>query len=442
MLLIYTPHITGRIAFIIDVIFKGHLQIPYRLTDSIDKFRQAERKISYAPHPISVEDENEIFIWQHPLLMETDIKEQIIDQGYFEAEPVFFQTSHGRSFLPFDIFALSFYLLTRYEEYLPHREDKYGRFPATESIACKTGFLQKPLVDILVIKFVRKLQTVFPELQIELPPPGYIATYDIDHAFAYRHKGWIRTAGGLVRQLLRLNLKEINKRIAVLTGKKQDPYDTYSYIESIRHKYKLDSYFFILIAELSPYDRGISPGNRSFHKLIRQLHRNGKIGCHPSFASSFSSEKLMHEINHLAGIIQENIRYSRSHYLLLNFPQTYQQFIAAGMEMDFTMGYPELPGFRASTCKIFPFFDLSANETTSLQLLPFAYMEETFQKYMNLKPDEAYEWIKKLIFNVKSVHGTFVSLWHNENFDQNGGDWKRIYEKSLELFFANQEDKD
>ena len=49
------------------------------------------------------------------------------------------------SSIPFDIFAASFYLITRYEEYLPHVQDVHERFPADESIAFKNGFLEQPV---------------------------------------------------------------------------------------------------------------------------------------------------------------------------------------------------------------------------------------------------------------------------------------------------------
>ena len=416
-----------------DVIFNEHLRILYRLTDSLNEFQQAKTKIIYAPQPVSIE--TDVFIWQHPLLLETDIKTQVIDPGQFEEESIFFQSPYPQSFLPFDIFALSFYLLTRYEEYLPHHKDDYGRFPATESIACKSGFLQKPLVDILVLKFAEKLQNVFPEINYELPAPNYIATYDIDNAYAYKHKGFVRTAGGLIKQLLRFDLKEVKNRISVLSGFKPDPFDTYHTIELIRQKHNLDSYYFILFSNRSSYDTGLNPKNKRFQDVIRQLKTTGKIGCHPSFASSFSTKKMTDEIYGLSDIIGEKIHFSRSHYLLLNFPTTYQQYISNGIEMDFTLGYPELPGFRASTCKAFHFFDLSTNEKTSLKIVPLTYMEATFLNYMRIAPDEAFVWIKYLTYWVKSVHGTFVSLWHNENIEKNGEDWKQLYERSLDLFF-------
>jgi hypothetical protein len=412
-----------------NVIFNEHLHIPYQLTESIDEFKQADIKISYAKQPI----ENEVFIWQHTLLTETGIKEQIIDKGLFENEPIFFQSPNNQSFIPFDVFALSFYLLIRYEEYLPHQKDKYGRFLATESIAYKMKFLQKPLVDMLVLKFAKKLQTVFPNLTYNLPPSKHIATYDIDNAYAYKHKGVIRTVGGFLKQLFHLDFKDVTNRISVLTGKKQDPFDTYEYIESIRQKYNLETYYFILFTRKSKHDRSLHPKNKKFQKLINKLHTKGNVGIHPSFVSSFSTKKLTQEINSLANILQENIVFCRSHYLLLDFPKTYNNFITNGIKVDFSLGYAEQIGFRASTSKPFPFFDLSANEETSLKLYPFAYMEETLQRYMKLSNKEAFTTIKKLIDVVKFVQGTFISLWHNENLDDKR---KKIYEQSLEYFFA------
>ena len=434
MITVYTPQITNRIAYIVDVIFHEHLQIPARLTESLDELQKAALKIVYAPQPVSTE--TGIFIWQHPLLSETDIRQQTIDPGMFEEETVFFQSPYNQSFIPFDIFSLSFYLLTRYEEYLPHRKDNYGRFPAEESIACKSGFLQKPLVDILVLKLAQKLKTVFPGINLRQPIPTYMSTYDIDNAYAYKHKGFVRTAGGLIKQMLRFDFKEVKNRIAVLTGYKPDPYDTYHTIEAIRQKYRLVNRYFILFAKQSIYDTGLNPNNKKFQETIRQLQTKGIIGCHPSFASSFSEKQLAHEISSLAGITGRKIRYSRSHYLLLNFPTTYQQYISNGIEIDFTLGYPELPGFRASTCKSFRFFDLSINEVTSLKLIPLTYMDATFMNYMKIDPDEAFVRLKYLMDMVISVNGIFVSLWHNENFEKNGEAWKKLYERSLDYFYS------
>jgi len=436
MLTIYTPTITPRIAFIMDVVFKEHLNIAYRLTESVADFDNAELKISYALQPLA----GEVFIWQHPLLMESEIREQTIDSGLFDGEITFFQSAHDRSFISFDIFSFSFFLLSRYEEYLPHRKDKYGRFAATESVAYRFGFLQKPLVDIVVLKFAKKLQEAIPGLKLQPSDlPEYLATYDIDNAYAYKYKGLVRSLGGLSKLAIRFKWGEAIERIAVLMNLKKDPFDTYEYIQSLQQRYDLDTYYFILFAEKDKHDRGLSPDNKHFHRLLKQLDETAKVGSHPSFASHLDKEKQRKEITGLSSVLQKEITFCRSHFLLLDFPETYRGFIENGMVADFTLGYADQVGFRASTCKPFYFFDLSSGRETSLRIYPFSYMEETLKVYMRLSGEEGLEVIKKLIDQVKSVNGVFISLWHNENFEKRGWHgWKKVYEQSLDYFFANR----
>jgi len=41
-------------------------------------------------------------------------------------------------------------MISRYEEYLPFEGDRYGRFPAALSLAARQGFLEKPVVEVLL----------------------------------------------------------------------------------------------------------------------------------------------------------------------------------------------------------------------------------------------------------------------------------------------------
>jgi len=412
-----------------NVVFTEHLCISYRLTESVSDFNKANFRISYAPQPIA----DEIFIWQHSLLRENDIRQQLINPEISEDEIVFFQSPVKQSILSFDIFSFTFYLLSRYEEYLPHKKDQYNRFQGTESIAYQFGFLQKPLVDIHILKFAKKLKETIPELKFEPKQPQYIATYDIDNAYSYKHKGIIRSLGGLLKTLLRLDMKELAERILVLSNIKSDPFDTYKYIETLQHKYLLKTYYFILFSEKGKYDRGLNPKNKSFCKLLKQLDANGEAGIHPSFASASDKKKLKTEIEKLSSLLQKKMTFCRSHFLLLNFPETYRNYIANGIREDYTLGYVDQAGFRASTCKPFYFFDLSANKETKLRLYPLTYMERTLQNYMELSEDEGLILVKRLMDSVKSVSGTFISLWHNETLGKK--EYKRFYEKSLDYFF-------
>src|SRR5690606_6041781 len=159
MLLVYTYKVTPRVTYAFKHICTRILGIPVEFTTKIETFiAHNSIKLSYTKQPLS----NEIFIKSHELLFEQGLSDIDIHIHEWGNTKGFFQTSE-RSNLPFDIFAASFYLLSRYEEYLPHVKDEYGRFMASESIAYKYDFLRQPVVDIWAYKLKEVLQTHFPE---------------------------------------------------------------------------------------------------------------------------------------------------------------------------------------------------------------------------------------------------------------------------------------
>ena len=150
MLLIYTHKITHRNKYIFNLVFKDILDIDFTLTSDAEELKPyTGPKISYTHNPIC----DELFFISRSLLFETGITEQNISIFEYNSNKVFFATGKA-SALPFDIFAASFYLVSRYEEYLPHIRDEHDRFDAKDSLAFINGFLDKPLVNswALVIK--------------------------------------------------------------------------------------------------------------------------------------------------------------------------------------------------------------------------------------------------------------------------------------------------
>ena len=144
MLLIYTHKITPRFTYTTRQVFTRILGIEISYTTRVEDFiKHSGPKITYTRQPL----QNEFFIRSHELLFQQGVEDMDIQVETWEELPCFFRTGE-RSNLPFDILAASFYLLSRYEEYLPHVKDLHGRFPPRESMAYRHGFLRKPLVDL------------------------------------------------------------------------------------------------------------------------------------------------------------------------------------------------------------------------------------------------------------------------------------------------------
>ena len=133
------------------------------------------------------------------LLLEKGIKEQGIERFDWNELPVFFKTNGD---IPFDLFVASFYLLSRYEEHLPHEKDMYGRYAHGNSLAYKEGFLNKPIINYWLLEFGRILEQKFTSFTIHHSPFTYLPTYDIDEAFSFKHKEWWRSAGAAVKDIV------------------------------------------------------------------------------------------------------------------------------------------------------------------------------------------------------------------------------------------------
>ena len=426
MILIYTDKITNRLAYTLDTVFKGILRSDYKITSDKIIFQHSDLpKLSYTNTPIA----DEIFIKSSTLLFEKDIEPQTIQTRDLNGIRLIFAHDFLQSNLPFDPFAAIFYLISRYEEYLPSKKDQHGRFDALNSIAYKEGFLETPVVDYYAL-FIRQL---FIEKYPELPLPKrkfrFTPTFDIDNAFAYLHKGFWRGFFAIIKNVLSLEFKALGKRISVLNRKQKDPYDSFEWMKDIHKKYKLRPILFFLLGDYGKFDKNIPHDKEIMNELINDCSGWADIGIHPSYHTPLLPNKLKGEIKRLNLILNQITTRSRQHFLRLMMPTAYRNLLQSSILEDYTMGYAPLLGFRASTCTPFYFFDIEKDERSLLKIHPFCFMDSTLMYYMMKDEKVALEKITQFIEEIDYVGGTFVTLFHNETFVKQ--EWKNLYEKIL-----------
>ncbi len=429
MLLVYTHKITPRLTYIFKHFFVRILQIPVTFTTKVDEFvAHSGPKITYSKTPLGTE----FFIRSHELLFEQGINDIDIHILKWDTIPCFFSTGE-KSSIPYDVFAASFYLISRYEEYLPYVQDTHERFPAEESLAYKNNFLEKPIIDIWAYKFLELLKEKFPNYTYTTRKFNLISTIDVDAAFAYKYKGVVRAFGGFVSDILYFRLVKLWHRLLTLLNFKEDEFNTFSEILNIKKKYNVTTLFFFLVGDYTTFDKNISSANNKFKSLIKSVADYAKIGLHPSYFTLKNVEKLKKEKLRLENIINTPITFSRQHYLRLSMPETYQNLIDLDLQEDYTMGYAKKVGFRASTCTPFYFYDLDFEIKTPLKIFPFAIMDVTLKDYMNLPNEQSLNKILELKNEVEKVNGTFISLVHNETFSENTKwkGWTVIYKKMV-----------
>ena len=417
MLLVYTHKITPRLKYIFKHICTRILEVEVGFTTKIETFIAHEgMKMSYTKQPLS----NEFFVKSHDILFEQGLSDIEISIHKWENTKGFFFNG-DKSAIPFDIFSSAFYLLSRYEEYLPHVKDAYGRFTATDSLAYKEGFLHQPVVDIWAYKFKKALQVHFPDFKFPKKTYSIKPIIDVPTAYDFKLKGIMRTLGGAIKDLFTLKFKNFYDRFMVILGLKHDPFDTFKYIINRQKSSRFKFRFFFLIGGFSTYDKSINPNKKGFVTLIKHVSDYCKVGLKTSFFALDDITILKKEKLKMETILNTSLKASRQSFSKLNLPESYRNLIELEIKEDYTMGYVNHLGFRAGTCTSFLFYDLDYEVQTPLMVNSYHLMDHALLKHHSLLDKK--KALHEIINQVKAVNGEFVPVFHNYTFSD-GFKWR------------------
>jgi hypothetical protein len=291
MLLIYLPKTSPRIEYVFDLLFKHEWEIEYSITHEKQTFENYQQeKINYSGTKFN----DEFFIKSAPLLSEDFIekKNALVEEKH--GTKVLFATDDSCA-LGFDIFSAIFYMVSRYEEYLPFTPDVYGRFKASDSLAFQNNFLQKPVVNTWIAVFKNALLQRFPLLKIKTGSFDAIVTYDIDIAYKFKGRSIYRTFVSTGKDILKLHFKNIFERLKTLSNIQNDPWDIYDDLFETITKNQINPVFFFLLSDNTKQDKNLSPANNCMKKLISKIKASSGIGIHPSFTTTDFPEKILVE---------------------------------------------------------------------------------------------------------------------------------------------------
>jgi len=427
--LIFSHSITPRLQYITGFLSE-YFGLQFKLISNEERFLKAtdSSKINYSYHRL---DANEIFIHSHALLFESSVRQVKVECFETNGYKAFFK---AEGHFGFDLFAAIFYLITRYEEYLPHQKDMYGRYAHENSVAFKENFLHLPLINIWLEDFKKLLIEKDASLQFNDSRFSFLPTYDIDIAWSFRNKGFKRNFGGILQLLFKGQFRKIIHRMKVIRRKRQDPFDSYEWMDQLHEQFNLKPiYFFLVAKEKGKYDKNIDVTNTEYQQLVQSISSKCVIGLHPSWASGDIPSLLTKEKALLEQITNRTITSSRQHYIRFELPSTYRKLLALGLTNDYSMGYGSINGFRASIASTYYWYDLKSEEKTQLHIHPFCFMDANSYYEQKLSPDAAFEELMQYYNAVKSVNGTMITIWHN-NFlgtDEAFAGWRDVYEKFI-----------
>lgn len=427
MITLLTDNISSRLQYVADFIFRENWGLHFEILPAHQYNNSGEGVIiNYSTQQIPG-----VSLSIHPdrILFEDIIEKKSPVFGEVNGIPVLFHAAKQTKF-PFDIFSATFFLISRYEEYTTDDWDIHGRYKYQNSIAWKHGFLKEPVIHQWLELFRAEINKLYPAFKAQERGFSFLPTFDVDNAFAL---DW-PFPKGMIRKMKFFSGNIFN---SYQNLSNQDPYDIFEKIISWHAGKKLYPIFFFLLAgKTHKYDTNNPVRSKKMMDIMSRISTHFETGIHPSYGAE-EQNLIRAEREFLETNSGHAVTKSRQHYLRFRLPDTFRMLLDAGIEDEYSMGYGNINGFRASFTNPFYWFDLGKNEKTSLRVHPMSFMDSTAVFHEKLSDDEMLEEMIGLFDKVKKVNGTFITVMHNHFMGNDNPGRQTIYKRFLDYAGSN-----
>ncbi len=343
-----------------------------------------------------------------------------------------------------DIVASTYFMVTRYEETVRRDvRDDHGRFPGTESLPYRAGFIDRPIAEEYAALLRKWLRTVgFP---VREPSRAFclLPTHDVD--FLRRYRRWYDPYRTAAQALLgRRPRRIIGEALGYAWGFRKDPWDTFEETIGLDRMTAQEPTYFLMVGGTGPHGGMYDIRCRAARRLVQRVRQaRASIGLHTSYQAAGRPELIGPEKARLEEVCGFPIRRNRHHFLAWREVEDGWQLAKAGIDWDSTMGYADVAGFRLGVCHPMPLFDPIKMQPMGIAEHPLIVMDNTLSdaKYMNLSEEEALAYCTRLMDETRKHSGEFVMLWHNTTLaGASGGYHPRLYRRLLDYGAATLSD--
>ncbi len=340
-----------------------------------------------------------------------------------------FISDKNNYYLDIDIFGSSYFMLSRYEEIVINEKDGHFRFPAYKSLAKKSGFLNRPIIDEYINILKKTILFIWPNLKLKNSKFKMILSHDVDEPVRYGFRNNVRMFKAITSDFI--NRRDFRSPFLAVTGKfltkdklnELDPFNTFDWIMNKSESFGLkSSFYFMTNRSNKKYDCDYSIKHPAIINLLKTISSRGhEIGLHPSYDSynekgliKVEKEKLIKVLSDVG--IKQKVIGGRMHFLRFEIPSTFFEWESAGFKYESSLGYADEAGFRCGSCFEYRAFDSISGKKLNLILRPLIAMECSVidKRYMNFgEGEKAYNVFTSLKQSCMNVDGNFTLLWHN-----------------------------
>lgn len=393
-LIVFSTVLTSRIKYIFNFIFRDILKAEVEFTGNSKFFLDSTNaKISYGDAPLA----DELFFKSSALLFSNKLEETKIKTIPFGDYQVPFPVQNSQP--PFDVFAASFFILSRYEEYL-HQQKTTDNFRANKSYQSKWKILDRPIIDEWAMILRNIILTKYPQFKFHEKSFSQQPTINFDIP-AQIPSGFINKTKFFLNTIVSKENNFISAGFDRLTGLDVNVEQALPTIVSYLRLKNVSPVFFVGFPDIPDDYTGITGISKILNKTAVGLLR-------PCASDKQKISNVKAGLVKLKKILPDQVILSSQQLEVLKFPLCYLNLLNSAVTSDYSMGYAETPGFRAGTCTPFNWYDLQLEKVTALNVKSYCFTDAALEQ---LNTEDINEIIAHFSHSVKVVNGTLVSSW-------------------------------
>lgn len=330
-----------------------------------------------------------------------------------------FIQEENRITIGLDVFASTFFMLTRWEEYLIGREES-GDCDESLLFTVKNGISSRPIVDeygALIKYFLKDDDDVhFPKKRVF----DVVLTHDVD---AIITPTWKQLFCCLFK---RVSLRKITFNKSLTWWKTlqykllyPDEFSQFRLYSNLATCNCLSEWFYFKVCKSGEKEATYSfEDNKTINVvslLKRQKNLKKMFGFHPSQSTFNNPSQWKTETTRIQELLGQPIKIGRNHHLLYNHDMLLLWESLSRGDEDILISnsvFHSRLGFRSGITGPYRLFDCFLRRPMKLIEYPCHIMDTAIMNHKYFSESEAWEDIKSIIDAVKLYNGVLVLTWH------------------------------
>ena len=329
-----------------------------------------------------------------------------------------------------DIIASTFFMLTRWEEYVIGRKET-GKCNEEDLLCVKTGYDRVPIVHI----YECFLRHIFEEAGMAVECNRSFAiktTHDVDRCYLTGWRELLCNARRIYFNGNKALARKIIKDYIWFKTRFKNPFDTYDFFMDCAEQIGIKDEFYFKCCAGNESGKTYEISDKIVQDFINHIKvRKHRIGFHPSESTFANTEQFAKEKERLFESTTPMSLIGRNHMLLIT-PTVYRDWEGASAEYVSNYGYQARNGFRCGIAVAFSYYDFENRQVLNVKEVPFEIMD-TVMLRKQPAVEIAIEDIKEIVDIVKLHNGMLCTNWHSNVYNMRAMvSYKPVYSRMIE----------